>query len=225
MQESEFQRLVAEGYNRIPVTLETYADLDTPLSIYLKLANRPNSFLLESVVGGERFGRYSFIGLAARTCLRATGFSTEVVCDGLVVERHEGNPLDFLEAYQARFKVHVPEGFPRFCGGLAGYFGYDAIRYVESRLADFNKRDEIGMPDVLLLQNNGGSACPARYRFITVSASGIAASPEFGTCSDLIYPTGDARGVTVAMPAFAGPGQRAAPRRRRRGGPSAEPAR
>ena len=152
MQESEFQRLVAEGYNRIPVTLETYADLDTPLSIYLKLANRPNSFLLESVVGGERFGRYSFIGLAARTCLRATGFSTEVVCDGLVVERHEGNPLDFLEAYQARFKVHVPEGFPRFCGGLAGYFGYDAIRYVESRLADFNKRDEIGMPDVLLLQ-------------------------------------------------------------------------
>ncbi len=73
---------------------------------------------------------------------------------------------------------------------------------------------EVGKADVLLLQNNGGSACPARYRFITVSASGIAASPEFGTCSDLIYPTGDARGVTVAMPAFAGPGQRAAPRRR-----------
>jgi len=75
-------------------------------------------------------------------------------------------------------------------------------------------RHEVGRTDVLLLQNNGGSACPARYRFITVSASGIATSPEFGTCSDLIYPTGDARGVTVAMPAFAGPGQRAAPRRR-----------
>ena len=75
-------------------------------------------------------------------------------------------------------------------------------------------RHEVGRTDVLLLQNNGGSACPAQYRFITVSASGIAASPEFGTCSDLIYPTADERGVTVAMPAFAGPGQRAAPRRR-----------
>jgi anthranilate synthase component 1 len=152
MQEAEFNRLKAEGYNSIPVTLETYADLDTPLSIYLKLANRPNSFLLESVVGGERFGRYSFIGLAATTWLRASGFVSEVVHNGTVVERHEGNPLDFLAAYQARFKVHVPPGLPRFCGGLAGYFGYDAIRYVEPKLAGFDKPDEIGMPDVLLLQ-------------------------------------------------------------------------
>jgi len=152
MQESEFNRLAAAGYNRIPVTLETFADLDTPLSIYLKLANRPNSFLLESVVGGERFGRYSFIGLAASTLLRASGFHSEVVRDGVVVEQRDGNPLDFLAEYQARFKVHVPEGFPRFCGGLAGYFGYDAIRYVENKLAHFDKPDEIGMPDILLLQ-------------------------------------------------------------------------
>ncbi len=152
MQASEFQQLAAEGYNRIPVTLETFADLDTPLSLYLKLANRPNSFLLESVVGGERFGRYSFIGLAARTLLRSRGFQTEIVQGGQVVERHEGNPLDFLAAYQARFKVHVPAGLPRFCGGLAGYFGYDAIRYVESRLANCSLPDEIGMPDILLLQ-------------------------------------------------------------------------
>lgn len=152
MQETEFKRLADAGYNRIPVTLETFADLDTPLSIYLKLANRPNSFLLESVLGGERFGRYSFIGLAAGTLLRVHGYSVEVVRDGAVVERHEGNPLEFLAEYQTRFKVHVPEGFPRFCGGLAGYFGYDAIRYVESKLAGFDKPDEIGMPDVLLLQ-------------------------------------------------------------------------
>jgi len=149
----EFRRLAAEGYNRIPLTLETFADLDTPLSIYLKLANRPNSFLLESVIGGERFGRYSFIGLPATTLLRATAFSTEVETDGVVVERHEGNPLDFVAAYQARFKAFVPEGFPRFCGGLAGYFGYDAVRYMESKLAaGFGKPDEIGMPDILLLQ-------------------------------------------------------------------------
>ena len=152
MSESVFNGLAAQGYNRIPVTLETFADLDTPLSIYLKLANAPNSFLLESVVGGERFGRYSFIGLPARTLLRAREFSSEVVCDGQVVERFDGNPLDFLAAYQARFKVYVPPAFPRFCGGLAGYFGYETVRYVETKLAQFGKPDDVNMPDILLLQ-------------------------------------------------------------------------
>jgi anthranilate synthase component 1 len=152
MTESDFNRLAAEGYNRIPVTLETFADLDTPLSLYLKLANKPNSYLLESVVGGERSGRYSFIGLPARTAVRSNGFVTEVVTDGQVVERFEGNPLDFVKQFQARFKVHVPAHFPRFCGGLAGYFGYDAVRYIEHKLAKFDKPDEIGMPDILLLQ-------------------------------------------------------------------------
>ena len=150
--EAEFRTVAAQGYNRIPVTLETFADLDTPLSIYLKLANTPNSFLLESVVGGERFGRYSFIGLPAKTLLRANAFSTEIVSNGQVVERHEGNPLDFLAEYQARLNVYVPPGFPRFSGGLAGYFGYDTVRYVEHRLANFDKPDDIGMPDILLLQ-------------------------------------------------------------------------
>ncbi len=150
--QSEFNRLAAEGYNRIPVTLETFADLDTPLSLYLKLANRRNSFLLESVVGGERFGRYSFIGLPARTLLRARAWRTEIVHDGQVVETAEGNPLDFIAEYQARCKVFIPENFPRFCGGLAGYFGYDAVRYMEHKLARFDKPDEIGMPDILLLQ-------------------------------------------------------------------------
>jgi anthranilate synthase component 1 len=152
MTESYFNRLAAEGYNRIPVTLETFADLDTPLSIYLKLANAPNSFLLESVVGGERFGRYSFIGLPARTLLRSRAFLTEVVRDGEVIERFEGNPLDFLAEYQLRFKAFVPPDLPRFCGGLAGYFGYDAVRYIERKLARFDKPDDVGMPDVLLLQ-------------------------------------------------------------------------
>src|SRR3989337_298905 len=103
MTEAEFKRLAAQGYNRVPVVLETCADLDTPLSLYLKLANRPDTYLLESVVGGERFGRFSFIGLAARTRLRALGSRVEVVRDGAVVEWHEGNPLDFLAAYLQRF--------------------------------------------------------------------------------------------------------------------------
>src|ERR1044072_3616136 len=102
MTELEFKSLATQGYNRIPLIAEAFADLETPLSLYLKLAYQggggKHSSLLESVVGGERFGRYSFIGLPARTLLRATGMRTEVVTDGVVVETHEGNPLDFIDA-------------------------------------------------------------------------------------------------------------------------------
>ena len=158
--ELEFKSLASQGYNRIPLIAEAFADLETPLSLYLKLAyasgGGKHSFLLESVVGGERFGRYSFIGLPAKTLLRATGFMTEVVTDGQVIETHAGNPLDFIAAYQQRFKVALRPGMPRFCGGLAGYFGYDAVRFIEPKLAMTGKTgdrpDPIGTPDILLLQ-------------------------------------------------------------------------
>jgi anthranilate synthase component 1 len=158
--ELEFKSLVQQGYNRIPLLLEAFADLETPLSLYLKLAHAQDggrhSFLLESVVGGERFGRYSFIGLPARTLIRASGFGdeqlTEVVTDGQVVETSRDNPLDFIAAYQKRFKVALRPGLPRFCGGLAGYFGYDAVRYIEPRLAHSCPPDTLGCPDILLLQ-------------------------------------------------------------------------
>ena len=158
--ELEFKSLAGEGYNRIPLMAEAFADLETPLSLYLKLAHTKDggkhSFLLESVVGGERFGRYSFIGLPARTLLRASGFGsqarTEVVTDGQVVETAQGNPLDFIETYQKRFKVALRPGLPRFCGGLAGYFGYDAVRYIEKKLETTCPPDTLGCPDILLLQ-------------------------------------------------------------------------
>ncbi|MFN4118716.1 anthranilate synthase component I [Acidovorax sp.] len=158
--ELEFKSLASEGYNRIPLMVEAFADLETPLSLYLKLAHTKDggkhSFLLESVVGGERFGRYSFIGLPARTLLRASGFGaqakTEVVTDGQVVETAQGNPLDFIADYQKRFKVALRPGLPRFCGGLAGYFGYDAVRYIEKKLEDSCPPDTLGCPDILLLQ-------------------------------------------------------------------------
>ena len=151
--ELEFQSLASQGYNRIPLISEAFADLETPLSLYLKLAGGArHSFLLESVVGGERFGRYSFIGLPARTWLRCEAFKTEVLTDGQVVETDEGNPLDFIAAYQKRFKVALRPGLPRFCGGLAGYFGYDAVRYIEPKLSKTWKPGGIGTPDILLLQ-------------------------------------------------------------------------
>src|SRR6185312_8931791 len=160
MTELEFKSLAGQGYNRIPLMLEAFADLETPLSLYLKLAFSKGggkySFLLESVVGGERFGRYSFIGLPARTLLRASGFGaeahTEVVRDGVVVETSHANPLDFIAAYQKRFKVALRPGLPRFCGGLAGYFGYDTVRYIEKKLEHTCPPDTRGCPDILLLQ-------------------------------------------------------------------------
>ncbi len=151
--ELEFRSLAAQGYNRIALIAEAFADLETPLSLYLKLAGGSrHSFLLESVVGGERFGRYSFIGLPARTLLRATGTRTEVVTDGAVVETHEGNPLDFVAAYRQRFKPALRPGLPRFCGGLAGYFGYETVRLIEKRLAGRRLPGGLGTPDILLLQ-------------------------------------------------------------------------
>jgi anthranilate synthase component 1 len=158
--ELEFKSLAGQGYNRIPLMVEAFADLETPLSLYLKLAHSKDggkySFLLESVVGGERFGRYSFIGLPARTLVRATGFGadrvTEVVTDGRVVETSTANPLDFIGDYQKRFKVALRPGLPRFCGGLAGYFGYDAVRHIEKKLEATCPPDTLGCPDILLLQ-------------------------------------------------------------------------
>lgn len=150
--QDEFNALAAQGYNRIPLVLETFADLDTPLSLYLKLANQPFSYLLESVQGGERFGRYSIIGLPAKARIVAYGRKVQVLEGNAVVESVEdANPLDFVKSYQSRFKTPPYEGLPRFTGGLAGYFGYETVRYIEKRLADKVKPDAINVPDVLLM--------------------------------------------------------------------------
>lgn len=150
--QTEFKALAAQGFNRIPLVLETFADLDTPLSLYLKLANQPFSYLLESVQGGERFGRYSIIGLPAKTRIVAYGTQVQVFEANKLVEVADNiNPLDFVKSFQTRFKTPPYEGLPRFTGGLAGYFGYETVRYIEKRLADITKPDAIEVPDVLLM--------------------------------------------------------------------------
>ncbi|HEY8085586.1 MAG TPA: anthranilate synthase component I, partial [Methylophilaceae bacterium] len=150
--QQQFDELAKQGYNRIPLVSETFADLDTPLSLYLKLANKPYSYLLESVQGGERFGRYSFIGLPANTRIQAYGSQIQVVEGSTVIETHDKvNPLDFLKRYQAQFKAAPLEGLPRFTGGLAGYFGYETVRYIEHKLTHTQKPDVLGTPDILLL--------------------------------------------------------------------------
>ena len=152
MTEAYFNRLAAEGYNRIPVTLETFADLDTPLSIYLKLANAPYSYLLESVQGGERFGRYSIIGLASPTRLVVNAHQVLVLNGNRISEREDDtNPLEFIGKYMKRFRAAPSTGLPRFCGGLVGCFGYDTVRYIETRLTRSQKADDLGIPDIVLL--------------------------------------------------------------------------
>lgn len=152
MTPEQFQALSSEGYNRIPVTREVLADLDTPVSSYLKLARGPYSYLFESVEQGEKWGRYSIIGLPCRTVLKVYGHSILVETDGLVVESCDSDdPLAFIEQFQARYRVPDIPHLPLFNGGLVGYFGYDTVRYIEGRLAQSCPPDMLGTPDILLM--------------------------------------------------------------------------
>ncbi len=152
MTPQQFAALKAEGHNRIPVMREVLADLDTPLSVYLKLADGPYSYLFESVHGGEKWGRYSIIGLPCRTLLRVNGHEILIETDGQVVEKQTAaDPLAFIEQFQARYRAAEIDGLPRFSGGLVGYFGYDTIRYIEPKLAQCPNPDTIGSPDILLM--------------------------------------------------------------------------
>ncbi len=152
MTPEKFAALAAQGYNRIPVMREVLADLDTPLSTYLKLANQPFSYLLESVHGGEKWGRYSIIGLPCRQVLRVAGHEVSIALDGNIVAlQHSADPLAFVEEFLKGFKVPDLPELPRFNGGLVGYFGYDTIRYVEKKLANSCPPDTIGTPDILLM--------------------------------------------------------------------------
>lgn len=152
MTPERFRALADAGFNRIPVTREVLADLDTPLSTYLKLADEPWTFLLESVQGGEKWGRYSIIGLPSHERIEVRGFTISHVRQGECIERVEvADPLAWIEAFQGRFRVPNLDDQPRFDGGLVGYFGYDTIRYIEPRLRGVEKPDPLGVPDILLM--------------------------------------------------------------------------
>ena len=152
MTPSQFQALVEQGYNRIPVTRKVLADLDTPLSSYLKLARGPYSYLFESVEQGEKWGRYSFIGLPCRTVLKVRGQRVAVEVDGEEVESLDTeDPLAFIDSYQRRYRVPEMPELPLFDGGLVGYFAYDTVRYVERRLASSCPPDSLATPDILLM--------------------------------------------------------------------------
>lgn len=152
MTPEQFKQYAEQGYNRIPITREVLADLDTPLSAYLKLADGAYSYLFESVHGGEQWGRYSIIGLPCQELVKIFGNDIRIENAGQVTEtlQHD-NPLVWIEAFKQRFKVPDIDGLPRFNGGLVGYFGYETIGYIEPRLKSTAKDDPIGSPDILLM--------------------------------------------------------------------------
>jgi anthranilate synthase component 1 len=152
MTSEQFAQLTAKGYNRIPITRAVVADLDTPLSAYLKLAARPFSFLLESVHGGEKWGRYSIIGLPANTVLRVSGPELTVTSGNLITETTQTtDPLSWINKFLSRYHVPQLPDLPPFTGGLVGYFGYDTVRYIEPRLNAVSLEDTLGTPDILLM--------------------------------------------------------------------------
>jgi anthranilate synthase component 1 len=153
---AQFTAYAAEGYNLVPVSREILADLDTPVSAYMKLAGGPYSYLLESVQGGEKWGRYSMIGLSADRILRVRDRTVTLSgADGRVLwSREAADPLAEIERFQQEYRVpHVP-GLPRFTGGLVGYFGYDCVRYIEPRLDTAPLPDPLNCPDILLLTSD-----------------------------------------------------------------------
>ena len=152
MTSEQFETLARQGYNRIPVMREILADLDTPLSAYLKLADGPYSYLFESVHGGEKWGRYSIIGLPCRTILRVSDHEITIEKDGEITETTTADdPLRYIEDFQSHYRMPEVAGLPRFTGGLVGYFGYDTIRYIEPKLDASHKNDPLGTPDILLM--------------------------------------------------------------------------
>ena len=155
MQKSQFNTLVKNGFNHIPFSKEVVVDTDTPLALYLKLANKPYTYFLESVQGGEKWGRYSFIGLAAETVIKVYNYEVRVEKNGQIIEKNDvDDPLAWIEDYQNTFKVPKLENLPDFNGGLVGYFGYEIIRYIEPKLENIDKTDELNVPDILLMVSN-----------------------------------------------------------------------
>ena len=155
MQHSQFNSLIEEGFNHIPLSREVVVDTDTPLALYLKLANTPFTYFLESVQGGEKWGRYSFIGLGAETIIKVNGYEVSVEINGHLDEQFKvEDPLAWIQTYQEQFKVPQLDSLPDFNGGLVGYFGYEIIRYIEPKLKNIDKTDELNVPDILLMVSN-----------------------------------------------------------------------
>nr|WP_171494506.1 anthranilate synthase component I [Acinetobacter brisouii] len=150
-----FQQLQQQGFNTIPVYRRRLADTDTPLSVFARLKQHSQAYLFESVEGGENWARYSIIGLGESTIFSCNaGQLTIQQADGQITQQQCSDPFQYIRDFQAQFKVptqqEIPE-LPSFTGGLVGYFGYDAVRYIEPRLKNVPAEDPVGLPDIWMM--------------------------------------------------------------------------
>ncbi|MBM88527.1 MAG: anthranilate synthase component I [Gammaproteobacteria bacterium] len=152
MNQEQFQKLAEEGFNLIPIVRQVLADTETPLSTYLKLGRGLYSYFFESVQGGEKWGRYSIIGLPCSTIVRVKESTITVEADEVVIEKvTTDNPFDFISEFKSRYRVAETSDSQRFSGGLVGYFAYDAVRYVETTIGSSIGIDDINTPEILLM--------------------------------------------------------------------------
>ncbi len=148
----QFNQFADVGFNRIPLVREILADLETPLSTYLKLAHKPFSYLLESAQGDEKWGRYSTIGLPCHRRLEVRGKTLSLFADNRLIEKRQcHNPLEEVRQFHKQYTVPELPELPRFSGGLVGYFGYDTISYIEPHLGANAVKDPLDAPDILLM--------------------------------------------------------------------------
>ncbi|WP_298147403.1 anthranilate synthase component I [uncultured Acinetobacter sp.] len=153
--QAQFSQLQAQGYNLIPVYRQRLADTETPLSIFARLKSHTNAYLFESVEGGENWARYSMIGLGESTVFSCNeGQLTIQHADGHRENQACCDPFQYIRDFQAQFKVPTQADLPQlpsFTGGLVGYFGYDAVRYIEPRLNNIPQSDPVGLPDIWMM--------------------------------------------------------------------------
>ena len=155
MNQEQFSQYQSQNYNRVPVVREVLADLDTPLSTYLKLAEGPYSYLFESIQGGDKWGRYSIIGLPCKKIVRVYDHTIKIIENNKVIsEETVEDPLQWLEDFHASYQAPELAHLPRFVRGLVGYFGYDTIRYIEPTLGKCPNPDPLGVPDILFMVSN-----------------------------------------------------------------------
>ncbi|KJV42566.1 anthranilate synthase component I [Acinetobacter indicus] len=153
--QAQYQQLQAAGYNLIPVYRQRLADTETPLSVFARLKEHEQAYLFESVEGGENWARYSIIGLGESTVFSCNeGQLTIRQANGELLQQPCSDPFQFIRDFQAQFKVPTQAdlpALPSFTGGLVGYFGYDAVRYIEPRLNNIPDADPVGLPDIWMM--------------------------------------------------------------------------
>lgn len=151
----QFQQYADQGFNIIPVAKDVHLDDVTPLTIYSQISNKSNTFLLESVEGGETWAQYSIVGLDCLDTIKVTGNTIETKTGDQISSFISDNPLDEIQELISGLKTPEIKDLPRFYGGYVGFFAYESAKYAEKRIADLVNKDskfDEHMPEIFLVK-------------------------------------------------------------------------